>query len=109
MADKETTLFEDLMQGLNEALAYERGEGKAKVTTYTIEPVKGFDKTEIRDIRMRHHMSQSMFASFMGVSKKTVEAWECGRNHPTGSACRLLDLLDKDYDVILPFVTKSVS
>ena len=27
--DKETTLFDDLMQGLNEAIAYERGEGDA--------------------------------------------------------------------------------
>ncbi len=29
--DEETTLFEDLMEGLNEAIAYERGEGDAKL------------------------------------------------------------------------------
>ena len=104
MADKETTLFEDLVTGLNEAIAFERGEGSARVTVYTIEPVKEFDNKEIRTIRMNHGMSQAVFANFMGVSKKTVEAWERGRNKPTGSACRLLDLLDKNYDLILPFV-----
>ena len=71
MAEKETTLFEDLMQGLTEAIAYERGEGVARVTTYTIEPVKFFDNNEIRAIRMKRGMSQSMFANFMGVSKLT--------------------------------------
>lgn len=104
MANKEASLFEELVAGLNEAIDYERGEGGAKVTIYSIDPVKTFDNAEIRMIRMRHGMSQSMFASFMGVSKKTVEAWERGRNKPTGSACRLLDLLDKNYEVILPFV-----
>ena len=109
MAEKETTLFEDLMQGLTEAIAYERGEGAARVTAYTIEPVKFFDNNEIRAIRMKRGMSQSMFANFMGISKKTVEAWECGRNHPTGSACRLLDLLDQNYELVLPFVKTQIS
>ena len=32
----------------------------------------------------------------MGVSVKTVEAWEAGRKHPDGAACRLLYLTQKD-------------
>ena len=39
-------------------------------------------------------MPQSVFAKYMGVSKKTVEAWECGRTHPTGSAFRLMEILN---------------
>ena len=104
MANKETTLFEDLMTGLNEALAYTEGHGQARVTVYSFDPVKQYSNTEIRDIRMKHGMSQSVFANYMGVSKKTVEAWERGRNNPTGPACRLLELLDQNYDVVLPFV-----
>ena len=38
-------------------------------------------------------MTQSVFAAYMGVSPKTVEAWECGRTHPTGPVFRLLDIL----------------
>jgi putative transcriptional regulator len=37
-----------------------------------------------------------MFAKFMGVSVKTVEAWESGRNHPEGTACRLLTMTSND-------------
>ena len=88
------SLFDDLKQGLEEAIEYEKGQGKARVKTYMIMPV-----TEIREIRMRAGMTQGVFASYMGVSKKTVEAWECGRTHPTGPAFRLLDILaSEDLD-----------
>lgn len=42
------------------------------------------------------HMSQSSFALALGVSKKTVEAWECGRNIPSGAAKKLLYLLENN-------------
>lgn len=45
---------------------------------------------------MKAGMTQSVFASYMGVSKKTVEAWEGGRTHPTGPVFRLLEILDSD-------------
>ena len=86
-------LFNDLKQGLEEAIAYEKGTGKAKVKTYMILPVKEYDGKQIRDIRMKAGMTQSVFASYMGVSIKTVEACEGGRTHPTGPAFRLLDIL----------------
>lgn len=87
------SLFDDLKQGLEEAISYEKGNGKARVKTIMIMPIKEYTNKEIRDIRMKAGMTQSVFASYMGVSKKTVEAWECGRTHPTGPAFRLLDIL----------------
>ena len=39
-----------------------------------------------------------LFAQYMGVSVKTVEAWEAGRNHPVGAACRLLAMTKNDPD-----------
>lgn len=88
-----SSLFDDLKQGLEEAINYEKGNGKARVKTYMIMPVKEYSNKEIREIRMRAGMTQSVFATYMGVSKKTVEAWECGRTHPTGPVFRLLDIL----------------
>lgn len=88
-----SSLFDDLKQGLEEAIDYEKGNGKARVKTYTIMPIKEYSNKEIREIRIKAGMTQSVFASYMGVSKKTVEAWECGRTHPTGPAFRLLDIL----------------
>jgi putative transcriptional regulator len=100
------SLFEDLKQGLEEAIEYEKGTGDARVRTFTILPVKEYTNKEIRDIRMRAGMTQGIFASFMGVSKKTVEAWECGRTHPTGPACRLLDVLADDNGKVQYIVAK---
>lgn len=88
-----SSLFDDLKQGLEEAIVYEKGRGKARVKTYMIMPVKEYTNKEIREIRMKAGMTQSVFAAYMGVSKKTVEAWECGRTHPTGPVFRLLDVL----------------
>lgn len=88
-----SSLFDDLREGLEEAISYEKGTGKAKTKTYMILPVNEYSNTEIREIRMKAGMTQSVFASYMGVSKKTVEAWECGRTHPTGPVFRLLDIL----------------
>ena len=91
-----SSLFDDLKQGLEEAIDYEKGNGKARVKTYMIMPIKKYSNKEIREIRMKAGMTQSVFASYMGVSKKTVEAWECGRTHPTGPVFRLLDILAAD-------------
>ena len=49
-------------------------------------------------------MTQTVFAEFFGVSKKTVEAWECGRTHPTGPALRLMDILYEGKEKELSFV-----
>lgn len=94
-----SSLFDDLKEGLEQAISYEKGVGKAKTKTYMILPVNEYDNKQIREVRMKAGMTQSVFASYMGVSKKTVEAWECGRTHPTGSALRLLDILSAGEDV----------
>ncbi len=90
------SLFDDLKEGLEEAIAYEKGSGRAREKTYMILPVKEYDGKEIRDVRMKAGMTQNVFASYMGVSVKTVEAWEGGRTHPTGPVFRLLDILSTE-------------
>lgn len=63
-----SSLFEDLQEGLNQAIAYERGKGKAKVKTLMIMPVKKYTNEEIRAIRNKSGMTQTVFADYMGVS-----------------------------------------
>jgi putative transcriptional regulator len=43
----------------------------------------------------------------MGVSKKTVEAWEGGRTHPNGTAFRLLDVLSSNDLEITEYVVEN--
>ena len=100
-----SSLFDDLREGLQEAIDYERGTGKAKRTVFMITPVKKYSNEQIKSIRNKSGMTQAVFANYMGVSKKTVEAWELGRTHPTGPACRLLDILDQGKETDLSFVS----
>lgn len=90
------SVFDDIKAGLNQAIEYEKGNLKAKTTTLMVEPVESFNPEEIRSIRIETGLTQVLFAKYMGVSVKTVEAWEAGRNHPEGAACRLLSMTRND-------------
>lgn len=101
-----STLFDDLKEGLQEAIDYEKRVGKAKTVTFMIEPVKKYSNEDIKKIRNNAGMTQAVFANYMGVSPKTVEAWELGRTHPTGPAYRLLDILAENKEDSLSFIKK---
>ena len=90
------SVFEEIKQGLMEAIDYESGKGPAKVTVLSIKPVAHFEPNQIKQIRNKTGLTQKTFAKYMGVSVKTVEAWESGRNHPEGTACRLLSITDNN-------------
>ena len=91
-------LFDDIKTGLGQAIDFEKGNLKAKTTTVSlpVKPIESFKPEEIRSIRLETGMTQNLFAKYMGVSVKTVEAWEAGRNHPEGAACRLLSMPRND-------------
>ena len=90
------SVFEEIKTGLGQAIAYEKGNLKARKTTLSVAPVDTFTPGEIKEIRNRTGLTQVLFARYMGVSVKTVEAWEAGKNHPEGAACRLLSLTRVD-------------
>ena len=73
----------------------------------TVIPVKEYNASEVKKIRNSIGMSQKTFASYLGVSCKTVEAWEKGTNHPSGTASRLLNMMEMDENLTkeFPFVT----
>ena len=98
-----SSLFDDLREGLQQAIDYEKGIGEAKKTTYVIDPVRKYNKDEIRQVRVNAGMTQAVFANYLGVSVKTVEAWERGRTHPTGPAYRLMSILSEPGDSIPSF------
>ena len=83
-------VFDEIKLGLEQAIEYEKGNLKARKTTLSILPLDTFTPAEIKGIRNDTGLTQALFAQFMGVSVKTVEAWEAGRNQPDGAARRLL-------------------
>ncbi len=100
-------IYNSIMAGLNEAIEDAgASQKKLKRTTVTIIPVKEYSASEIKSIRRSLSMSQRAFASYLGVSVKTVESWEAGINHPAGAASRLISMLETDHELVkkFPFV-----
>lgn len=94
------SVYESIIKGLSEAIEYERGEMPARVAKCTVTPAPEFEAQEIKDVRVSLGMTQVTFAEVMGVSVKTVEAWEAGTNKPNGSARRLLSFIQIDPGMI---------
>lgn len=97
--------FDHIMEGLNEVLA-DTEEKKLKRHHVTYVPVTAYTKEQVKQIRRSTGMSQRNFARYMGISPKTVEAWESGKNTPSGAASRILDMIASDDKFIekYPFV-----
>jgi len=92
-------LGEMVIESLNQANTYAKGDiSSTTKRTVVISPPPMYSGGEIRSIRMNMKISQQAFANLLGVSKKTIEAWESGKSCPIGPARRLLALLQKNSE-----------
>jgi len=104
---RKTRIADDIAQGLNEIIEFQQGKRKLRRRRIEIAPVPNYRPKRIKTIREQQHLTQMAFALALGVSIKTVEAWEAGSSEPLGPARRLLWLLEQDntlfekYHVIL--------
>ena len=91
--------FDILSAALDEAIVDAKSGNKilkSETISIEIEPLVDYSADTIKDIRRRTGLTQSLFAKWLGVSTRTVEAWEAGRNKPSGPCSRLLSLLQKN-------------
>ncbi len=66
-----------------------------KMEALCFPPKRSFNSEEIKHIRTKNHVSQAVFAAFLGTGKTTVQQWEQGIKKPSGPAQRLLDIVDR--------------
>ena len=57
----------------------------------------------VKNLRNKLNMTQNVFASVLGVTKKTIEKWEQGVNPVKGCSARLLYLISKDVSIVKEF------
>ena len=80
--------YESLIEGLNEALAFAKGdEGGAVVHRVPVPDV------DVAAVRASTGLSQGAFARSIGVAKGTLLNWEQGRRRPSGPAQVLLAMI----------------
>lgn len=105
MEDKKD-FFEDfnygdaLIEGLQQALDYAKGDKRRCRVTVCEIPVPEYKAADVSRMRSNLHLSQRALASALGVSPRTVEAWESGRNAPNGPAARMLYLIERDNSLV---------
>lgn len=100
--DNAMNVFDSIMTGLQEALDYEEGKVSARTTKISVEPLPELTAADIKSVRCAAGLTQQIFAAALGVSAKTVEAWEAGTNKPIGPARRMISIMRTDPD----FLTK---
>lgn len=88
--------FEGTMSGLEEALAYEKGNAKAA----TIARKRSLPEINVARTRKELNLTQKAFASILGVSPRTVEAWEAGKSNPSPTARNLIYLIEQDHSLV---------
>ena len=92
--------YESIMQGLKEIEAHKKGKVKLRTTVLMVKPTPAYNAKAVKRVRRSLRLPQRAFARLCGVSIKTVEAWEAGRNVPNGSARRLFELIEKDQEML---------
>ena len=58
-------------------------------------PVRPLTAQQIKAIREREHVSQTVFATYLNVTPNLVSKWERGEKRPSGPALKLLSLVEK--------------
>jgi putative transcriptional regulator len=60
-----------------------------------LSPVEPLEPEKIKQIRETSNVSQAVFAAILNTSLSTVQKWEIGQKRPTGTALKLLHLVEK--------------
>lgn len=92
-------MFTELLGSTQEALEHAKGKRSLRTTTL-MAPPKPFNGRAVKRVRASLHASQAVFAHFLNVSTKLVQAWEADRRTPEGPALLLLHIAASQPHVI---------
>lgn len=90
----ERNIGQEILEGIQEIREFKKG--KISLRTRILK-----EPDSSKNIREKLKLSQSAFASLMGVSVRTVQDWEQGRRAPKGPAKSLLRIAEQNPEVFL--------
>ena len=59
-------------------------------------PIRSLKPEEIKAIREKERVSQTVFANYLNVTSSLVSKWERGEKRPAGASLKLLWLVEKN-------------
>lgn len=87
-AAKKTTFGADLIEGMKQVLAHQRG--KIELEQVWPKPI------DVKAIRKHVGMSQAEFSRAYGISKRALQEWEQGGRQPDSAARAYLTVIAKE-------------
>ena len=91
-AAKKTPFGADLIEGMKQVLAHQRG--RIEVEQVWPKPI------DVKAIRKRVKMSQAEFSRAYGISKRALQEWEQGGRQPDSAARAYLTVIAKHPAVV---------
>ena len=92
MSDRD--IGQEILDGIREIKRFKNGEINLKSRVLN-------EPSPPKAIRQKLKLSQSAFASLMGVSPRTLQDWEQGRRKPQGPAKSLLRIAEQHPEIFI--------
>lgn len=92
-------LFAELMESAEEALSHAKGKRELRTTVLPVPPAP-MKAVEVKQLRASVRASQAVFAHYLNVSTKLVQAWESQRRRPEGAALKLLRVAQSNPSLV---------
>ena len=84
----------ETMEALHKAGAIDK-QTMRRFDDACLTPAQALTPKQIKAIRERERVSQTVFANYLNVTPNLVSKWERGEKHPSGPALKLLSLVKK--------------
>ncbi len=101
-ATKRRTVGERIIEGLQQAIAWTRGENDEVRVTVVQAP-----EVDVREVRMKMGLSQAQFAMKFGLPPATLRNWEQGRSRPDAPTRVLLAVIAKHPEAVEDVLRKA--
>jgi putative transcriptional regulator len=99
---KRQTAGERIIAGLEQAIAWTRGENdNVRVTLVRVPEI------DVRGVRTKMRLSQAQFATKFGFSPATLRNWEQGRSRPDAPTRVLLAVIAKHPEAVEDVLRKA--
>lgn len=92
MSDR--NIGQEILEGIKEIKRFKKGD--IELRTWNLN-----EPSPPKIIRKKLKLSQSAFASLMGVSPRTIQDWEQGRRRPQGPAKSLLRIAEQHPEIFI--------
>src|SRR5471030_2126695 len=84
----------ETMAALNDVGAIDK-QTMRRFDNACLTPVRPLKPKEIKAIREREQVSQTVFANYLNVTSSLVSKWERGEKRPSGASLKMLSLVEK--------------